>query len=307
MHRDLKCIIIFLLFSLTAQPAHSETQVFLLPKVLLPDVNWTNSSDEKIANRGDLIYKADVVSKIFIEVSKPIEFSMAGFKYTAAAGDRLVGAVVVKDKPADLPDDAIVYCDKEIGTESREIVGTLTLGLSNLVSKYKKPVRICLFDKNDDGVIDHAFIAGAKNAKDQVLYSFPDLPYQIHRNEPIGAPEQLRVELSMPDSTAPLFSSGPRYHYYFTLDGKIQYFKSQEQTYRLILFHSDGLIIPFDSHVAKIDVKNLPSVSDLFGLKIATFSYDSTSKSVKYSLKSNMQSFEFILVPFVTSTIVIYY
>jgi hypothetical protein len=160
-------------------------------QVLLPDEAPLDTSERTFGD-GDLVLTGRIGYRTFALVTEPVQFSIADQRISLTSRDMLAESRVTGGDIARLGQTIRVFCLAPRLPSEPEGAPRIFLGGS---ARFRDEIQPCFIDRDRDGRLDHALLAGTRRALERMVVAMPSTPYSVRNDVPIpGA--QIRITFS---------------------------------------------------------------------------------------------------------------
>lgn len=160
-----------------AQPAPFLTAYFVAPvgQTLLPDTAPLNRSEQTFSE-GDVVLRGRIAYRAAAVVTEPVDLDIAGQHFRVEPSMNLNEARIRGGVMTDLR-GARAFCLPELKPEDSEN------------GRFDEHVQLCLVDRDSDGRLDFAILAGTRRPGDRAPVRLASFPYRVQPDLPIEGAE----------------------------------------------------------------------------------------------------------------------
>jgi hypothetical protein len=196
-------------------------------------------------------------------IRTPFSAQVAGKRETFGAGDVLTGAIVRGVKRDEFPGPEIAFC-----ATPRKRLETVLAAPPEPEKVFGKHTRMCFIDRDGNGILDGAFLHGAKLPADKAIVDLPPQPVELLESLPIEAGEMRLVY-----SYSGLYQGAN-----FKLDIRE---RGKEVSYDYLLREFGGRIVTSSDDVFVSIRKLLPYSFDIAGGRFTVLALDPKTKTAR--------------------------
>jgi hypothetical protein len=158
----------------------ARTTVSPLPETMIAVPAGHAIGETFIARKGDVVLRAKVYDTEVVTIDAPVSVSIAKFSQKIEAGAKLEPVLAPTTTKQLTGASGRYYC----GENQRIRSGFSDAMIGDMFSKYESVIRFCFVDTNDDGRLDHVFLAGAKDKADQGARAIEPTAYSSRMLQP---------------------------------------------------------------------------------------------------------------------------
>ncbi|PSJ43159.1 hypothetical protein [Allosphingosinicella deserti] len=225
---------------------------------ILPGDDSIAPGSEFTVGKGDIFYRRPVGRSFVAELGGDLQLTIAGKTATLAKGMQLNVARTVGGTAAERLGEAGVFCApmERNWNAAKGIANLLTLSLFASAQRTEVNTQFCLADSDADGLVDKAFLAGAKKQEDLQPIDITPTPISVERDLPLPGLSEIRLRFS----------------------GKVGWFNNIGIDLEVV---ESGEPLFFNNGRTVISMKKLPEEVNLFGASFTVLSYDPETKQAR--------------------------
>jgi hypothetical protein len=212
---------------------------------------------------GDTVATYSLGYGLAARVGTPFSAQVGGKSESFAVGDVLTGVIVGGVKRDEFPGPEVAFC-----ATPRKRVENMLAPPPEPAKVFGKHTRMCFIDRDTDGILDGAFLHGAKLPADKAIVDMPPQPVEMLRSVPMEAGE-MRLGYSYSD-----LYSGANFKLDIRESGK-------KLSYDYILREAGGRIFSSADAVFVSIRKPLPYSFDIAGGRFTVLALDPKAKTAR--------------------------
>jgi hypothetical protein len=252
-----------------------------------PSKNKILAADDSLApgteitvRKGEIFYRRPVGRAFMAVLGGELTLSIAGKSATLPAGTQLNVARGVAGKARDqLGDPALVFCTptKSNWNMAKGVANLLTLSLFASSQRTDPFTQFCVLDSEGDGLVDKAFLAGARKAEDLQPVAIKPTPVSVESDVPLPGESEARLR----------FAGGVGILGNLGIDLEVV---------------EEGQRLSYSNGRTLLKKSKLPRDVNIFGASFTVLSYDSDTKEARIRWNSGFHESEYGITTTTTTT-----
>lgn len=223
---------------------------------------------EITVRKGDIVLRAPVGRSVAAFLEGDLSLAIAGQTASIAKGTELRVMKLQGGTAGSQLGVPIVFCSEANYDAGKAFASLLTLGLASSGRRTAIMTQFCLADTDRDGLVEKAFLVGAKRAEDLAPVDVTPTKVVLKADSPLPGESEARL----------------RFH------GNVGYFGNIGFDLEVV---ESGNKLKFSNGLTYLSKKDLPKELNIYGARLTVLSYDPDKKEARVRIDKGFKEFEY--------------